>query len=131
MVEGSLLELLKAQGIEVDNLMTRVYGKYEETMREFDIVAVNGEELVAVEVKTTLKKKDVDYFLETMQNFKKFFPIYTNRKIYGAVAYIRGTESSEVYAEKKGLFVIRAVGKNAMLMNAKNFKPKELTLSKK
>ncbi len=56
--------------------------------------------------------------------------IYTNRKVYGAVAYIRSA-SSEVYAEKKGLFVIRAVGKNAMLMNAKNFKPKELALNKK
>ncbi len=75
MVEGSLLELLKAQGIEVNNLMTRVYGQCGKIAREFDIIAVNGEELVAVEVKTTLKKNDVDYFLETMQNFKNFFPI--------------------------------------------------------
>ena len=133
MTKGSLLELLlKAQGIEVNHTIARthIYDKQGKIKQEFGIIAVSKDELVVVEVKTSLKPGDVDYFLEKMQDFKKLCPEYTNWKVYGAVAYIRALLGADIYSEKKGLFVIRAVGKNAMMMNAKNFKPKELALNK-
>ena len=129
LVEGSLIELLSSQGIAVTHTMTRFSGIYKKKEREFDIIAANGDEVVAVEVKTTLKPKDVDYFLETMRDFRGFCPEYARWKVYGAVAYIKSDAGAQVYAEKKGLFVIRAVGKSALLMNTAHFKPKELALS--
>ena len=82
--------------------------------------------MVAVEVKTTLKPTDVDYFLETMVDFRELCPEYKDWTVYEAVAYIKTDSEADTYAERKGLFVIRSAGKNAMLMNAKNFKPRML-----
>ncbi len=38
---------------------------------EFDIIAHNGNEIVIVEVKTTLKVKDVDHFYAQLQNMDR------------------------------------------------------------
>ena len=43
---------------------------------EFDIIAVNGAEVVVVEVKTTLKVRDVDHFLQTLRHFHRLMPEY-------------------------------------------------------
>ena len=55
-----------------------------------------------------------------------------NLKVYGAGAYLRSESSAvffaerpaRLFAEKQGLFVIRATGAGASLVNAKDFKPK-------
>ena len=41
-----------------------------------------------------------------------------------AVAYLRAEESANKYAERQGLFVIRATRDNANIINKKDFKPK-------
>ena len=125
LTEGCLIELLRERGLDVNRTYTRVQGLYKGNMREFDILAANGDSVVAVEVKTTLKPADVDYFIESMRQFKMMFREYRDWKVYGAVAYIKADAGSQVYAEKKGLFVIRTVGKNAVLMNKEHFRPKE------
>ncbi len=49
LVEGGLVELLKDRGISADKTMTRVRPHKEERMNyEFDILAVNGDEVVVV-----------------------------------------------------------------------------------
>ena len=45
------------------------------------------------------------------------------RTIYGAVAYLRAEEEANKYAERQGLFVIRATGDSASIINKKDFKP--------
>ena len=58
--------------------------------------------------------------------FKDRFPQYKGKMIvYGAVAYQRAVQHSEIYAEKKGLFVIKATGRGSVIINHKDFKPKE------
>ena len=90
---------------------------------EIDIMARNGQEVVAVEVKSTLGVPEVDHFLNVLKRFTLFFPEYKDKKIYGAVAYLKLYESADRYAIKKGLFVIKATGDSACIINKKDFKP--------
>ena len=132
LVEGKIVELLQSRGIEVINTFSRATGFYwteengvrEQRHREIDIVAANGSEVVAVEVKTTLKKRHIKYFLNTLQDFRKYFRRYKTEAIYGAIAYLKSKKEITDFAEKEGLFVIRATGDSASLINKKDFKPK-------
>ena len=51
-------------------------------------------------------------------------PEYAERRIYGAVAYLKAYQESEVRAERLGLFVIRATGSSASITNRAGFTPR-------
>ena len=133
LVEGNLVKLLNERNIDVTETNERSkgkrnakdkYGNIYEGRCEIDIVARNGIEIVAVEVKTTLNAKDVDDFLYKLDNFIYFFPGQKGKKIYGAMAYLKIHQNADMYAKKQGLFTIKAVGNSAYMTNAKKFKPK-------
>ena len=124
LVEGDLVNLLNRRGVAVDHTTSRARKDYGERRWEFDILAVNGEEVVVVEVKTTLKVPDVDYFLERMQDFPELMREYADRRIYGAVAYLQADVSVTVHAGRQGLYVIRATGSSASIINADGFTPR-------
>ena len=129
LVEGKLVELLQSRGIDVNETYSRLQRSYtdengELQRREIDIIAANGKEVVAVEVKTTLKPDDVKYFMNTLKIFKRLFFRYKNETIYGAIAYLKSDAEAVLFAERQGLFVIRAMGDNASLVNKPTFKPK-------
>ena len=124
-----MLELLQAWRIAVDQIFSnaKVSMKKQDgslKYQEFDIIAVNGKEVVAGEVKTVLTPKKVDHFIEVLKDFKAYFPYHKDRKLYAAVAYLRSEDKAGDFAEKKGLFVIRATGDSAKIVNKKSFKPK-------
>ena len=48
----------------------------------------------------------------------------SSRSVYGAVAYLKADEPSEVYAERQGLYVIRATGSSASITNQPEFRPR-------
>ncbi|MBW8050226.1 MAG: YraN family protein [Cytophagales bacterium] len=123
LVAGDLVNLLKQRGIDVKHTALRLKRRYNGRQMEIDIIAINRTEIVAVEVKTTLLPDDVNDFIENLNDFKEAFSEYKNMKLYGAVAYLRVESKAEVYADRKGLFVIRATGKSASITNNKNFKP--------
>ena len=132
LVEGKLVEILKARGIEVRQTSQRVEVSYttkegDTYRREFDILAVNGMEVVVVEVKTNLTPDKVKYFLKSLKDFKNYFPDYKSKTIYGAVAYLRSESESHLFSQKQGLFVIRATGDSASIINTKDFKPKNFS----
>ena len=124
LVEGDLVKLLKEKGVAVKRTLKNMKREHGERQFEFDIIAINGPEIVVVEVKTTLTVRDVDYFMKKLQNFTDFAPEYQGKKIYGAVAYIKADQSSHINAERRGLFVIRAVGSSSDIINKEGFKPK-------
>ena len=129
LVEGKLVKIFEDQKIDISRTHTRSIGKWIQPdgkvkRREFDIIVANGTEAVVVEVKTTLEAKDVHYFLENVRNFKNYFPRYKDTTIYGAMAFLNVEKESDVLAEEKGLFIIRATGDSALLVNQANFKPK-------
>ena len=129
LVEGKLVQLLKAKQIEVQQTSERIKTSYKKEngelkQKEFDILVLNGSEFVLVEVKTTLKPEDVSYFLESMGDVKKYLPAQADKKAYGAVAYLTSDSEAHVYAERQGLFVIKATGDSASIINQPGFKPK-------
>ena len=76
---------------------TRMRGRRNGEHYEFDILAENGEEVVVVEVKTTLRAEDVTQFLEKLGKFTEYAPGYRGKKIYGAVAYIKADTSVQAH----------------------------------
>ena len=124
LVEGDLVKLLQRRGIAVHHTVTNPRQNYGERRWEFDIVAVNGEEVVVVEVKTTLRVPDVDRFIGRLDEFPELMPEYAGRRIYGAAAYLKAYQESDVRAERLGLFVIRATGSSASITNREEFTPR-------
>ena len=129
LVEGKLVKIFQDCKIDITQTYTRSQSEWEKPdgrieRREIDIIVANGTEAVIVEVKTTLTPKDVNDFLETLRDFKNYFTRFKSEIIYGAVAYLTSENKAHLFAEEKGLFLIRATGDSASLVNKKDFKPK-------
>ena len=124
LVEGDLIKLLNERDIEVNGIAERHKREVDGKTYEFDIIAINGDEVVVVEVKTTLGKRDIDHLIKKLNCFKGIFREYSDKMILGAVAYLKENTGAATYAEKKGLFVIRATGSSASIINKQKFKPK-------
>jgi hypothetical protein len=124
LVEGDLVKLLNERGILVERTIQRIKGNRDGENFEYDIIAVNGEKIVIVEVKTTLRVDDVKDFHEKLWKAKRYMPEYSDKQIFGGVAFIIAEGSSDRMAEKNGLFVIRATGNSSSIINDSNFIPK-------
>jgi len=124
LVEGDIVNLLNQKGINVTDIIKRREGRRDGIDYEFDIIAINGSEMVIVEVKTTLTPEDIGQFLKKLTQAKDWMPEYADKIVYGAVAFISEDTGSSVMAEKNGLFVIKATGDSASIVNADNFVPK-------
>jgi len=123
LVKGDLVNILKNRGIDVHDTSERRKGNHEGENYEFDIIAHNGSEIVIVEVKTTLRVNDVKSFLSKLSKAKLWLAEYKNFKIYGAVAYLKAEEASDIMAINNGLFSIRATGNSAAITNSVDFVP--------
>ena len=124
LVEGDLIKLLKEREIQVESIIPRRRGNKAGHNYEFDLIAINGNEMVIVEVKTTLRPQDVDDFHEKLWKAKTFMPEYKDWIIYGAVAFITADSSSDRMAQNMGFFVIKATGSSSSIVNEPGFKPK-------
>ncbi|MCF8371138.1 MAG: YraN family protein [Bacteroidales bacterium] len=123
LVKGDLVRVLNEWGIAVQDTSERRKGNYKGTSYEFDIIARNGKEVVFVEVKTTLRPNDVKDFIDKLHHVKEWLQEYKDNIIYGAMAFLTDEGASARMAEKKGLFVIRATGDSAAIVNEKDFRP--------
>ncbi len=123
LVEGDLIAILNQQGIPIAHTTTHVKQRGRGDDYEYDIIAVNGEEVVVVEVKTTLRVQDVKDFLVNLDQFTTRMPYHKDKTIYGAVAWLRADAEADIYAERQGLFIIRATGSSASIVNREGFKP--------
>ena len=124
LVEGDLVNLLVQRGIAIADTTTRLKGKQPGGGNyEFDIIAHNGEEVVVVEVKTTLRPDDVKNFLDKLDHLKAWIPRYAQNRIYGAMAWLTAAASAEAMVIKRGLFSIRATGDSASIQNDSAFTP--------
>ena len=124
LVRGDLVRLLAGRDIGVRSLAQRTLERRGGESYEVDIMAVNGEEIVVVEVKTTLRPEDVGRFRSKLVRFKEWWPEYRDRKVYGAMAYLQASDEVALHAERQGFFVIRATGDSASIVNAEDFEPR-------
>ena len=75
-------------------------------------------------MKTTLKVRDVDHLIGLLRDAEEVLAVFADRRIYGAVAYLKADQSADAYAERQGLFVIRATGSSASITNGPDFTPR-------
>jgi len=123
LVEGDLVRLLNEKQIPVSRTYQQVSGRKNEINYEFDIIAANGDEIVVVEVKTTLKSDGIRHFLSKLHHIKDWIPEFAGKTIYGAVAFIHTEENVIAHAERCGLFIIKATGNSANIINTNGFVP--------
>jgi hypothetical protein len=121
LVKPAAAKLFRAQGIDVHYTALRVEARDEKGSMEIDILVENGNEVVAIEVKSHLEVRDVKRFLQTLERFKEAFPKYQNYKLYGAVAGIKIDERSDSFATQEGLFVIEPAGDSVVIINDQAF----------
>nr|VFJ61191.1 MAG: hypothetical protein BECKFW1821A_GA0114235_111123 [Candidatus Kentron sp. FW] len=127
LVDGALVPLFQNHPeykMSVQRTLRRVKGSYEGQNYEFDILVINGEELVIVEVKTTLRPDDVTKFLGKLEKSKRWMPEYASKRIHGGMAFLQADANADAMAEKRQLFVIRATGDSATIVNRKGFEPR-------
>ena len=122
LVDGKLVHLLRQRQIPVNHTSSNVAGLSADGQAyEFDILAVNGDAVVVVEVKSRLQSDDVREFVNELKHFKSWLREYQGMKVYGAVAYLRADESAIRQAQNQGMFVIKAVGDSAQIINPPDF----------
>jgi len=92
----------------------------------FDIGAFTSEEAVLLVVRMRLTIKQVDEFIESLVRYRnRKTDMYKGMKVYGAIAYIDATQSSDKYAQDKGLFTIHAQKYGTVVITPMRFRPRE------
>ncbi|MFH7243402.1 MAG: hypothetical protein ACHWZW_11185 [Spirulina sp.] len=123
LVEPAVITLFQARGIGVQETYRRMKSKRPAAPMEIDIFAIDGDVAVAIEVKSRLARRDVEYFLEKLGRFKQSFIHFQEYQLYGAVAGIEIDENMDRYAYQQGLFVIRQCGDAMEIANDATFQP--------
>lgn len=126
LVEPNALDLFRARGIDVHYIFSRVKVQHNGDTREFDLILENDDEVVVVEVKSTLRVEDVIDFLDDLDHIFDYFPRYRGCHIYGAVAGLDIVEEADRYAYKRGLFVLSVSGEGLVkIRNDERFQPRD------
>jgi len=111
----ALPQKFKKLGYSFNRIVT--YKIAEGVHAQIDGMLENGEQAVAVEVKTTLRQSDIDEHLVRMEKIRKYADEHKDkRQFMGAVAATITDKSTREYALKKGLFVIEPNGENVKVI---------------
>lgn len=93
---------------------------------EIDALLVGQNSIVVMEAKSTLTTDKIEKFIETRLNrFTKLFPIFSDKKIYGAVGYLKAVENAVEFAMNEGLLVVRSTLQAKEILNPKSFQLKD------
>jgi len=125
----SIPRIFKEEGKEFKEIHQNVTPDYhirkELGNAEYDIVAVNGTEVLVTEVKSQVRKDDIEKFVnKSLPEFTTFFPEYEGYKIFGAIGGALITPHVERYALAQGLYVIIQNGEDLSLVRSAQFVPK-------
>jgi hypothetical protein len=124
-----LPKLFRQRGIGVRKA-TKGLEIFDETtgrcLLEVDVMVHDGDEDIAVEVKTTCRPDDIDEHIERLAALRALEPAYASgeKRLYGAVAALSYAAHADRYAERKGLFVLKSTDGVLSIENGPDFKPK-------
>ena len=79
---------------------------------EVDVFLYNDTSSIAIEVKASCDRKDIDRFLEQMKKFRRLFPRYADLEVLGAIAAVNYELDADDYAHECGLIVVRTDSDN-------------------
>ncbi|AGF51441.1 slr1818 [Synechocystis sp. PCC 6803] len=124
MVAPACETLFLDRGIPVHQVSQRVKKRLNSDTLEIDILVLNQDHALVVEVKSKLSVQDVKDFLTNLAEFRRFFPEYEQKQVYGAVAAMDIEEGADKYAYRQGLFVLTQSGESVSILNSDEFQPK-------
>ena len=85
-------------------------------LAEFDIMLENGDVVIAVEVKSKPKQKDVDAYVKKMEGLRHWFkPKGDKRRFQGAIAGAIMNEAIRSYILQHGFYAIEQTGDTVMI----------------
>ena len=118
----NLESALKSRGILLNSLEHNL--KVPDA--EFDLVGLNGRQVVLVEVKSRLQPSDIDTLIfKQIPNFRRYFNDYKDHKLMGGLASLAIDEKLEKQVEKAGLFLFTQTKEGgASIANSSSFTPK-------
>jgi hypothetical protein len=105
----------------------KFWNKNGSTAAQVDVFLENGEYAMAVEIKTTLKKSDVEDHLERIEQVRRCMNEGgSKRKLVGAVAGAVVQSEAFHYAHQQGLYVLTQSGESVVLAESpRGFKAAE------
>ncbi len=94
----------------------RIYNDDNSLKTEIDVFLENSKQAMAVEVKTTCRRDDVDYHLARMEKVRRHADSHGDkRQLYGAIAATIIDEDTKRYALKNGFYLIEPSGENVTI----------------
>jgi hypothetical protein len=105
----NLLAKFKTLGFtfEVAHKNTEIKDEKNKVFVEVDAFLQNGDKVMIVEIKATLRTRDVDDHIARMEKLRKYADLHNDRRKYlGAVAGAVTRDAVKDYALKKGFFVV-------------------------
>ena len=124
LVEGRVVPLFREVGLDVERAFRGVKSMTLDEWREYDVVAVGLEDAVVVEVKTTLRPRDVAKLTDRIRDFREWRPDHARPRVWGALGYLSASPAAVRAAEEAGFYVIRVVSTTAAIVNSEGFEPR-------
>jgi hypothetical protein len=124
MVAPACETIFLKRGIPVHQVSQRVKKRLDGKTLEIDVLVTNENHVLIVEVKSSLGVNDIKEMIEDFGKFHTFFPEYSQKQLYGAVAGIEIEEGADKYAYRQGLFVLAQAGETVSILNDSTFQPK-------
>jgi hypothetical protein len=127
LVDSGLPALFQERGIAVRSVSRRhTIHRGKDKIAEIDVLLRDGFEDIGVEVKTTCRIADVNEHIERLKTVRAAVPDYESGrlKLLGAMAALKYESEADVYAQRKGLFVLVSREGLFGIANPIGFQPK-------
>ncbi|MDR2632523.1 MAG: hypothetical protein LBC51_02740 [Treponema sp.] len=93
-----------------------LFDEHNKPLGDIDITLLNGEYAMAIEVKTHLKKKNVEYHAKRMEQIQQYPPAqYQGRKALAGLAALMVDRDAKDLADELGMYVIEQSGEAVRL----------------
>ena len=132
-VSDDIIDLVNEfEGIDVGYFFFNTRHKYPaknskgKTIRkhyEVDGLAYGETVAIVIEAKTKLTSEHITNLIKKLANFKLAYPDHAEKRLYGAIAFIRADDEALSLAEHHGLFLLKASPPDVELANNENFRP--------
>jgi len=125
-IKPHAIKMFQERGIDIHYKSQHVEFEIEgKKYVEIDLLLINEKTAVIIEIKNTLRQRDVEKHLERMEKIHQNAPNQLkSKRLIGAVASNIVSLEVENYAIQAGFFVIKSLGEVAGISNSVNFEPK-------
>jgi len=82
LVKPDAVRLFQERGIQISRVFQRAKSQQNGRNMEIDLLLDNDDAVVVLEVKSTLRVKDVQHFVKKLDEFLTFFPRYREYRVY-------------------------------------------------